>query len=431
MRLLEHFRNIRRLLEALKGGVFLRKAPLGYVPSVYRNSETAIVWRSRHRVLLVVTLLLLVTSGGCAQGPWFLWHAYAGRFIDAQGRVVDPQGGGRTTSEGQSYALFFALASNDRTRFDQLVRWTQTNMASGNMGTRLPGWLWGQAKDGQWKLLDHNSAADSDVWIAYSLAEAGRLWKDPAYTTMARQMMAQIGRQEVTELPGFGLMLMPGPTALFEHNRTWTVNPSYVPSFIFDRFASLDPGGPWREIALNIPRLIRETSRKGFAMDWADYVPSNGFNPAPNPGLVQAGKPAPPVTGSYDAIRVYLWVGMADGTGPKRTETVSAVTGMASYIANHGAPPEKVSAQGVPTAQDGPVGFSAAVLPLLRALPDMDNAAAKQRMRMSAQLDRSSGLYGKDPAYYDQNLILFATGYLDGRFRFGARGELKVEWTHS
>ena len=48
---------------------------------------------------------------------------------------------------------------------------------------------------------------------------------------------------------------------------------------------------------------------------------------------------------------------------------------------------------------------------------------------MSAQLDPASGLYGKDPAYYDQNLVLFATGFLDERFRFGLRGELKVEWT--
>jgi endoglucanase len=48
---------------------------------------------------------------------------------------------------------------------------------------------------------------------------------------------------------------------------------------------------------------------------------------------------------------------------------------------------------------------------------------------MSAQLDPASGLYGKDPTYYDQNLVLFATGFLDERFRFGLRGELKVEWT--
>jgi endoglucanase len=90
-----------------------------------------------------------------------------------------------------------------------------------------------------------------------------------------------------------------------------------------------------------------------------------------------------------------------------------------------------VSEQGIPLEHDGPVGFSAAVLPYLRAIPALDKAAAQQRVRIGAQLDSSTGLYGKDPTYYDQNLVLFATGFLDGRFRFGPRGELKVGWTRS
>lgn len=132
--------------------------------------------------------------------------------------------------------------------------------------------------------------------------------------------------------------------------------------------------------------------------------------------------------GSYDAIRVYLWAGMLDGSGQARKELVSALSGMGSYLANHGAPPEKVSDQGIPMEQDGPVGFSAALLPYLRTFPGGEKAAAQQRIRMSAHLDPNSGLYGVDPAYYDQNLILFATGFLDDRFSFGPRGELKVEW---
>jgi endoglucanase len=388
-------------------------------------------WRRRYAALLGCFLALGMTgrTGNCAPAPWPLWDAYAARFIDGQGRVIDPQGGGRTTSEGQSYAMFFALSNNDRIRFDQLLHWTQVNMAAGNMGTHLPGWLWGKAKDGQWKQLDVNPAADSDVWIAYSLEEAGRLWNNSAYTTLARQMMHQIAKQEVAELPGFGLMLMPGPTPLFAHKQSWTVNPSYVPVFIFERFAAVDPAGPWGAIALNIPRLVKLSSRQGFAMDWTNWDPNGRFIPAPAPGLVPKGKTAPPPVGSYDAIRVYLWAGMTDPGGQTRAELVTALSGMGAYISNHGAPPEKVSDQGQPSAQDGPVGFSASALPYLRALPQMDKAEAQQRARIRAQLDPATGLYGKDPAYYDQNLVLFATGFLDGRFLFGPRGELRVEWT--
>jgi endoglucanase len=103
---------------------------------------------------------------------------------------------------------------------------------------------------------------------------------------------------------------------------------------------------------------------------------------------------------------------------------------MSTYLADHDAPPEKVSDQGIPLAQDGPVGFSAAVLPYLRAFPDASASmsSAKQTVRVARMRDASTGLYGKDLAYYDQNLALFSTGFIEGRFRFGANGELNVEW---
>jgi endoglucanase len=382
--------------------------------------------RLRKRLLLIVSLMMLGATGGCKQGPWTLWDSYSARFIDPQGRVIDPQGGARTTSEGQSYALFFALADNDRVTFDRVLTWTQANLASGDLQTHLPAWLWGKNQNGEWKTLDPNPASDADVWIAYSLIEAGRLWKYPVYSNMGRQMMAQIARSEVANLPGFGPMLLPAPTG-FQHDRIWTINPSYLPLFIFKRFAAVDPSGPWKQVALGIPRLLRQSARHGFAMDWVNYVPGDGFYPA----TAHPDKTTDTPLGSYDAIRVYLWAGMLDDSGKARSEVVDAVPAMSAYLGNHGAPPEKVSDQGIPLAQDGPVGFSAAVLPYLRAFHHLEKSSSQQTIRMSAQRDAASGLYGKDVAYYDQNLALFATGFLDGRFHFGPGGELKVEWTHS
>ena len=380
--------------------------------------------RQRKRLLLAVFLLMLGAPNGCKLGRWTLWESYSARFIDAQGRVIDPQGGARSTSEGQAYAMFFALADNDRQTFDRVLTWTQVNLAHGDLQTHLPAWLWGKDKDGEWKTLDTNSASDADVWLAYTLVEAGRLWKNPAYSNVGRQMMAQIAKNEVTDLPGFGLMLLPGPFG-FQHEQTWTLNPSYMPLFIFERLAVVDPAGPWQHIALGIPRLIDQSARHGYAMDWVDYVPGDGFYPS----LQNTERAADGPGGSYDAIRVYLWAGMIDGDDKMRAEILDAVPAMGVYLANHDAPPEKISDQGIPLAQDGPVGFSAAVLPYLRVFPQSERASAKQTIRLSKQRDRVSGLYGKDVAYYDQNLALFAMGFLDGRFRFGPGGELRVEWT--
>jgi endoglucanase len=420
------------------------------------------------RGLLVAVLVLAAASAGCRQGPWALWNAYAGHFINDDGRVVEHSANDRTTSEGQAYALFFALANNDRARFDKILAWSQNNLAAGDMSKKLPGWQWGRAPDGQWKLIDPNSASDSDTWLAYTLIEAGRLWKSPAYAQLGRGMLALIAKQEVSDLPGFGSMLMPGTTANWVHNNVWTLNPSYLPLFQFQRFAEVDPAGPWGAIAMNIPRLVRQSSPKGFAMDWVNYIPNDGFYPALPPG---ANPPPPPAEasasakpqqngggsakpsgadasnqaapqpapasesrqpmGSYDAIRVYMWAGMVDGEGRTRGDLVNSLSGMGGYLSNpdRTAPPEKVSAQGIPEPQDGPVGFTAALLPYLWANPDLSRVAAQQRVRMSAQRNPDTGLYGKQPVYYDQNLVLFAIGYLDSRFRFGPRGELKVEWT--
>ncbi len=407
-------------------------------------------FRPGNRFFLIAALCILSFAAGCKHGPWQLWQSFSSRFIDPDsGRVIDFNAGDHTTSEGQAYALFFALAANDRPTFDHVLAWTQTNLAAGDLSAHLPAWLWGKGKDGQWKVLDANSASDADVWMAYSLIEAGRLWKSPSDTSLGRALLALIAKNEVADLPGFGSMLLPGPTG-FQHGDTWTLNPSYLPLFIFERFAAVDPSGPWHEIALNIPRLLEQSSRHGYAMDWVEYVPGDGFYPAappstppptPPPSPAAAAAPANPSSataiapantdepvGSYDAIRVYLWAGMIDRHDPMRVAILNAIPAMGAYLAVHDAPPEKVSQQGIPSQNDGPVGFSAAVVPYLHAFPDLSRASVRQMIRMNAQKDAASGLYGKDKAYYDQCLALFATGFLEARFRFGPGGELNVEW---
>lgn len=371
-------------------------------------------------------LLIFCASGGCKESGWPLLDAYGARFIDAQGRVFDPQGDQHTTSEGEAYALFFSLVANHRATFDRVLNWSQRNLASDDLTTHLPAWLWGKDKDGQWKTLDPNSASDADVWMAYTLIEAGRLWEFPAYAQLGRAMLALIAKNEVVDLPGFGPMLLPGPTG-FQHGNNWTLNPSYLPEFVFERLGVDDPSGPWLLIAGKIPALLEQSARHGYAMDWVEYVPGDGFYPQAEQ-RPDSNKATDGPGGSYDAIRVYLWAGLMDHHDPTRARILNAVPAMADYLAHHDAPPEKVGDDGIPVAQEGPVGFSAAVLPYLRAFPDSSASSARQLVRLVKERDQSSGLYGHDLAYYDQNLTLFSTGFLDGRFWFGDGGELKVEW---
>ncbi len=370
--------------------------------------------RAGRRLLLIVALCALAETVGCRDDTWQLWQSYSARFIDPGGRVFDPTGDRHTTSEGQAYAMFFALAANDRSTFDRVLDWTQTNLAGGSLDTHLPARLWSENKSGQGVILDPNSASDADTWIAYSLLEAGRLWNLPADTSLGQAMLALIAKNEVANLPGFGAMLLPGPAG-FQHGDASTINPSYLPLFLFERFAQVDPAGPWNQIALNIPHLLQESSRHGYAMNWAQYVPGDGFYAAVNPNApAQPGsksdhpadatdqpanqsdqsKPAPAVpSGSYDAIRVYLWAGLLDRQDPAREQVLNAVAAMSFYLGTHDNPPEEVDEDGIAGTTDGPVGFSAAVLPYLRAFPHDSRAVVRQIIRIDKQKDRADGIF--------------------------------------
>jgi endoglucanase len=365
--------------------------------------------------------LQAVQSAQIDQGR--LWRAYTNRFVSSDGRVVDPMRGDMTTSEGQSYALFFSLVQNDRTRFDQLLGWTQSNLAHGDLGLHLPAWSWGKTKDGRWGALDANSASDSDLWIAYDLLEAGRLWHEPHYTELGKHLAALIARQEVANIPGFGPALMPGLVANFHVASEWILNPSYVPVFLLDRLAALDPAGPWADVAVMVPVLLEKSARGGFAMDWVCYTHGADFTPC------QAnGKRTPPPVGSYDAIRVYLWAGMVAPGASGKARLLRAIPGMNGYLQHYPAPPEKIAADGTALPGPGPVGFSAALLPYLEGSGDQQ-VIAQQMGRLKSQLDEKTYLFGSSPTYYDQNLAMFGTGWADKSFQFGESGELLVRWS--
>jgi endoglucanase len=62
--------------------------------------------------------------------------------------------------------MFFALVANDSGRFEGLLRWTELNLASGDLTAHLPAWLWGKDSQNRCHVLDENSASDADVWMA-------------------------------------------------------------------------------------------------------------------------------------------------------------------------------------------------------------------------------------------------------------------------
>jgi endo-1,4-beta-D-glucanase Y len=385
--------------------------------------------------LSLIVLVAISAQTGCrAQQTWPLWEQYAQRFVDGQGRVIDRTAQDRTTSEGQAYAMFFALVANDHARFASLLNWTQDNLAGGDLTLHLPAWSWGKSSDGSWRILDPNPATDADLWMAYSLLEAGRLWHEPRFDKLGRLMAARIAREEVVLIPGLGTTLLPGPHGFHPMERIWLLNPSYLPPSILVRFSKATPQGPWSEVLASLGALLASGSGHaaaapdagGFAMDWV-AAGEGGTHPSATPAQLLAGtKDAVPI-GSYDAIRVYLWLGIADPGTPGLRDLLGSVSGMAALLKANPAPPRIVDATGSVVDANGTIGFSAALVPYLDALR-MKSKAAEQLDRLTATRDPATGLYGREAAYYDQNLALFATGWAEQRYRFDRDGRLKVKW---
>lgn len=78
-------------------------------------------------ITIIVMLTAINAQAACS---WPAWEQFKKDYISQQGRVIDPGDARKiTTSEGQSYAMFFAPAANDRPAFAQLFNWTQNNLA--------------------------------------------------------------------------------------------------------------------------------------------------------------------------------------------------------------------------------------------------------------------------------------------------------------
>lgn len=341
---------------------------------------------------------------------WPLWQDFRRHYVQ-DGRVVDTSDPRMiTTSEGQSYGMFFALVANDRETFAKLVDWTQSNLAKGDFTQNLPAWLWGQLPNQEYGILDSNPASDSDLWIAYSLLEAGRIWQNDYYTILGRTLSRQILAQEVKNLDGLGESLLPGPVG-FESEAGARLNPSYVPPQLLARFAQEFPDLKWKQVEQASIEILIKTMPLGYSPDWVLYKDGE-FKPDEDTQSI----------GSYNAIRTYLWAGMLDDNYPAKQSLVQAMQPVIDYLVQNKAMPESFDAQ-TGQAQGTPdVGFDAALIPLLRSQnkTQLADAFAKKAVDALPRLIQDH--------YYARMLTMFGLGYDQGFYHFDEHGQVKLKW---
>lgn len=367
---------------------------------------------ARHLVGFFLMLGLPWAIWACPT-PWPAWQQFQLHHVTPEGRVIDHSDPRQiTTSEGQSYALFFALVDNNPALFEQLLHWTEQNLAQGDLQRHLPAWLWGQQSEGAWGVLDDNPAADADLWIAYSLLEAGRLWQQRRYTVLGHALLRLISKQELVELPHWGWALLPAPHG-FVDAQGWRLNPSYLPPQLGHRLAQAVDTPAWKGLQAQIGPWLKATAPLGIAPDWVVWDGKSWGYPTPDEQWA-----------SYNAIRVYLWVGMMPDEMPQATALKQHFRRAASYFDHPAGLAEHLQVESGQAAGAAPAGFAAALMPLFADQP--------LEVLLKQQLDNISisAVSGKKvpKGYYNQVLTLFAEGWLEGRYAFGTQGDLLPQW---
>lgn len=352
--------------------------------------------------LFAAGLFAAMTTLAVSAHAWPMWESFKAANIDESYRVIDySDERSITTSEGQSYAMFFALVADDRQTFDKLLEWTEKNLAGGDITKNLPSWLWGKNNQ-SWGIIDTNNATDSDLWIAYDLLEAARIWNAPEYAAKAHAMM-ELLKRDVRDIPNLGKVMLPGGRG-FDHPTHVTLNPSYYPVFILRRMGLEDPY--WNSVAEGTVRALVRTAPAGFSPDWAKIDKT---------GKLIAPEGDDYVLGSYNSIRVYLWTGMLSPEDPAYDILTRQFAPMVKLTERMNMPPEKVNVVTGAANQAGSPGFGACLLEMLDGTKTAD---------FIRTVIASEPIIGEN--YYRSVLMLYGAGFDEGLYRFDRDGRLQI-----
>lgn len=201
-----------------------------------------------------------------------LWQDYKQHYLrQGSGQAFDPQNGGVTTSEAQSYTMLRAVWANDRTTFNRAWQWTSQHLQRSD---KLFSWQWGKKPDGSTGILTgsggQNTASDADTDIALSLVMADARWHDTAYLDAAKAIVPSIWEQEVVVINGKPYLVADD---VERNSPTPLLNPSYFAPYAYRVFASIDPLHPWNQLADQSYATLRMASQQQLGADKSAGLP--------------------------------------------------------------------------------------------------------------------------------------------------------------
>jgi endoglucanase len=354
------------------------------------------------RVLLLVAFLTGCGAGdgtGTAQSPTSddvlrqSWMAYVSRFVQPDGRVVDPKAGGLTTSEGQAYTMLRAVWMEDRTIFDRTLTWATDHLNRGVRRDSLWAWKW----DG--RVVDAAFASDADQDAALALLMAARTWGDDTYRQRARAVLADLWDKGTLVAGGRRFLL--GGDSLCQR-RTCRLNPSYFAPYAYRFFARDDPSRDWGQLVDTTYFLLDRN-----AALTSTRLPSDWLLLDTATGTLSLGSDKDSQY-SYDAFRAHWRVrldGVLFGEERARAYLAGSLAWLAERYRQDGRLPAIISKDGQAGADYEALEMLAGVMSALQE----PAAAVADAMNARLQGTLSEGLWADRESYYLQNWAWFGT----------------------
>ncbi|MHB8719627.1 MAG: glycosyl hydrolase family 8 [Candidatus Dormibacteria bacterium] len=326
------------------------------------------------------------------------WAGYQRAFMAPDGRVLDLSSGGRTTSEGQSYALLRAAWTGDASTFAAAWRWTQANLQV--RGDGLFAWLWEPGRG----VVDHSSASDADSDIALALLLGSRRFGDAAYGTAALRVLDGMWSSDVADVAGMHVLTAgswgPGSSPV-------AVDPSYFAPYAYRIFAAADPAHPWGDLVDSSYTVLQRCTAAPLGSGHGVGLPPNWCGLRGDGSVTSLAQMSQADAYGYDAFRV-LWRLALDWQWNHEARARAYLEG-ASFLRDRWRAGGRVDPvyghDGTVLASSADPTGDAGVLALCSVIDP--SCAAQVRGAVLATLNPRTGLFGDPTNYYQQNWAWF------------------------
>jgi endo-1,4-beta-D-glucanase Y len=204
-------------------------------------------------------------SGKYLQAAYQNWKT---RFVSGTAgsarKVIRPENGNDTVSEGIGYGMILAVYFNDQALFDDLWKYEQQNVSVSNLMTWCIPAGGGSCNAGG----GGGTATDADEDMAFALIEAGKKWGG-SYASTASSLISAIWSSDIDATNN----LPKGGSNYHATNDTSSMlgntNPSYFAPAYYRLFATIDSGHAWGTVAsTSISAIAALAGSNGLVPAW-------------------------------------------------------------------------------------------------------------------------------------------------------------------